>query len=966
MKRNRKLEKAKEYILSNKGKLIPYIIVLTILLLSVGYSAFSSNLNITGFIADVRIKKDIRVTGVNEIPIVSLGEFCTLVNDTDGSGTISVGDKYSCDPGDGVYRTFYVLEDGDNTTLIDGITGTTSAGDVSLIMDSNLDEKTTWCLSGEYDGETCKADGVYTTIANNTTGWTNVEVTAPTAYQIAAAGGNLTWPDTYETEIPSWLVGDYWTSTDGMYSINTDNGPGYDFAFLGGVYADDVINSHGVRPVITVSKGSIGVTDSKTTYTEYNVSNVSAGINLPNKDSSVILNIEVTNIGNAEAAIANITGLPSNLTYELIDYDLNEKICDSNDKCTLGVKKQFKIKIKYVSGGYNSSKTFYDIRLDFDFQQFYKITYTDIDIPNYVCTLVTDTDNSGTITIGDKYSCDPGDGVYRTFYVLEDGDETTLIDGTTGTTSAGEVSLIMDSNLDAKTTWCLSGEYGGETCKADGVYTTIANNTTGWINVEVTAPTAYQVAQVVGDLEWDKSGAGLNTTIPSWLGSTNQYWTSTNAEGGAGSSFAWTVFSTTLGLPDVIETHYVRPVITIPKTNMGLSNIELPTEVMGSATLTVDFSNLALDYVSVKVDGVKVYNYTYKDGILTIPDVSGNVEISNGLETYSGTYITLNNQDIVNYKIYGNSTQNGIPTLESPIEVESVGEKTINLFSKDNFTDNKALINGSLYDRTDRFVSDYINCIDISSVSINFAASFAWYDENKNLISYENKSSTIFRNYVKPDGAVYLRLDFDKSIVSPEEVMCVGGEYSVDTMPQYEPYGKYKIPVKVTNGTEEVTTNVFLNEPLRKVGDSADYIDYSQQKIIRNIKKMVFTGEEGFVDFDENVFTTVTIEKGLKSSNDTLMSNLCIPVRGTTIGWRNNNVNSLQIQKSWIGATTVTELQNKLTVLNALGTPLKMYYVLATPTEETIELPEISTLSGTTNITAGNTTIEITAKDKLN
>jgi len=41
------------------------IVCVIVLFLSIGYSAFNSKLNITGTVATVRIKKDIRVTGIS-------------------------------------------------------------------------------------------------------------------------------------------------------------------------------------------------------------------------------------------------------------------------------------------------------------------------------------------------------------------------------------------------------------------------------------------------------------------------------------------------------------------------------------------------------------------------------------------------------------------------------------------------------------------------------------------------------------------------------------------------------------------------------------------------------------------------------------------------------------------------------------------------------------------------------------
>lgn len=53
-----------------------------------------------------------------------------------------------------------------------------------------------------------------------------------------------------------------------------------------------------------------------------------------------------------------------------------------------------------------------------------------------------------------------------------------------------------------------------------------------------------------------------------------------------------------------------------------------------------------------------------------------------------------------------------------------------------------------------------------------------------------------------------------------------------DHATEYEPYG-YRVPVTVTNGTDTLdalTTNIYLPEQIRKVGDEAEYVDYQEQK----------------------------------------------------------------------------------------------------------------------------------------
>ena len=63
--------------------------------------------------------------------------------------------------------------------------------------------------------------------------------------------------------------------------------------------------------------------------------------------------------------------------------------------------------------------------------------------------------------------------------------------------------------------------------------------------------------------------------------------------------------------------------------------------------------------------------------------------------------------------------------------------------------------------------------------------------------------------------------------------------------------GKCRIPVRVTNENEESTTiYIYMDEPLRKVGDKADYIDFKEKKIYRYINVIDDTGtksiEESF------------------------------------------------------------------------------------------------------------------------
>jgi hypothetical protein len=67
----------------------------------------------------------------------------------------------------------------------------------------------------------------------------------------------------------------------------------------------------------------------------------------------------------------------------------------------------------------------------------------------------------------------------------------------------------------------------------------------------------------------------------------------------------------------------------------------------------------------------------------------------------------------------------------------------------------------------------------------------------------------------------------------------VDGESVGDLITEGEHAGEYKVPVTVSNGTDTLTTPIYLPEQIRKVGDEAEYIDYGGQKQHRVRKNLL-------------------------------------------------------------------------------------------------------------------------------
>lgn len=236
------------------------------------------------------------------------------------------------------------------------------------------------------------------------------------------------------------------------------------------------------------------------------------------------------------------------------------------------------------------------------------------------------------------------------------------------------------------------------------------------------------------------------------------------------------------------------------------------------------------------------------DEIEKIVDRDGNVYFEKYFkQTVSGVPCVLENsagKPVVDYKIYGNSVQDGTPSPESPVEVQSVGQ------------------------------------------------------------------------------------------------LVTEGEFS----------GKYAIPIISVSSTEEKTTTVvYLDEPLRKIGDYADRIDFKEKCVVRNCSA-IDLGSLRYNAAEGNRFVA-TIPDIAKISIRRLPM-YCdvygVLTNGETFSENFNNVIynggfATNVYVHDYRFTSASELKNSLS--NTF-----LYYPLANSITTPIALPEIPAFSGTTII----------------
>ena len=175
------------------------------------------------------------------------------------------------------------------------------------------------------------------------------------------------------------------------------------------------------------------------------------------------------------------------------------------------------------------------------------------------------------------------------------------------------------------------------------------------------------------------------------------------------------------------------------------------------------------------------------------------------------------------------------------------------------------------------------------------------------------------------------------------------GSYLVNNI-QFE-VGEQATDYEAYNGK---TTNIYLDEPLRKVGNYADYIDYDNKKIVRNVKERVYTGKEyWYADGTSYVFDST--EAFIKSTKGSLLSNIAFYASTKN----NDNFNFARSGAGYIefnalnkGYTVATWKQYLVNKYNS-GSPAKVQYDIATPEEQTIDLPSIESNGNIRNVSLG-------------
>lgn len=146
------------------------------------------------------------------------------------------------------------------------------------------------------------------------------------------------------------------------------------------------------------------------------------------------------------------------------------------------------------------------------------------------------------------------------------------------------------------------------------------------------------------------------------------------------------------------------------------------------------------------------------------------------------------------------------------------------------------------------------------------------------------------------------------------------------------------------------TTNIYLDEPLRRIEDYFDYIDFINGKVVRKIKEDILNGNENWTAYGSNLYTVQKIYNnnpfivGYGLSNLYIYNSIQSGINAGTVNGEFALQKSGQHYSLFIKNTDIGNLENLKSSLSIKNMTLQ--YPLETPTEEPITLPNIPTIDG--------------------
>lgn len=331
---------------------------------------------------------------------------------------------------------------------------------------------------------------------------------------------------------------------------------------------------------------------------------------------------------------------------------------------------------------------------------------------------------------------------------------------------------------------------------------------------------------------------------------------------------------------------------------------------------------------------------------------------------------------LVNWSITGNIVQDGEPSPDNPVEVKGVGEKTENLFDLNTWGELTSLRGtiekiGNGYKLTatgaDLYTPTYGSSVPNCSYPVNPNETYtlSWDVDKTNVFGlvyiFTGKfiAGTVLTNSYASAKKVTFTIPQNHNMIAFRVGVSNAGDsltYSNimlnegSTALPYEPYG-YKVPVVSKVDGQEITTPIYLPSPLM-----ADEVLKSDGSREVEWGKLVLTGDEGWLPERYNrYYLSTVIGTDSYLTNDTYCSHLPYNTNvyqdtGTQVGIVSSKSGIRIRMPQTEEFDTTSEFKAWLKSEYDKGTPVTVWYQLAEPTSETVDVPQIPTLKGNCTI----------------
>lgn len=313
--------------------------------------------------------------------------------------------------------------------------------------------------------------------------------------------------------------------------------------------------------------------------------------------------------------------------------------------------------------------------------------------------------------------------------------------------------------------------------------------------------------------------------------------------------------------------------------------------------------------------------------------------------------IRSNGTILLDYLISGNMTQTGTPTPEAPIQPSECGDRTANLFDKDNadITHLYPLLNGTTFTQgSDRAWSIILPCkpnttytlskqiLSYSDMRHRVSGSEEYptangvqtfIDDTSETISGDTRTRQIFTTTANTHWIVCFLYSNNSYEELMEQIQSIQLEENNDKT-DYEPYG-YKIPISSAGQTN----NIYLGNV----------------QTTRYVKQLVLTGEENWL-YDSNgsrcyIIITDAYAKDNRRTQCYCSHYICvyngepfntIPNHSIYINLYNNEARFYIKNEEF---TSAADFKSFFAAQFAAGTPVTVWYVLATPETAVVNEP---------------------------